>query len=74
MLATLESDPAAADFLTPEADWLLAELLCSRTDHDQREDIGLRLAEIGDPRAGVNVVDGSPHIRWCAVPPGEVDI
>ncbi|MGB5737386.1 MAG: SUMF1/EgtB/PvdO family nonheme iron enzyme, partial [Thiohalocapsa sp.] len=61
-------------FLTPEADRLLGELCCERTDHARREAIGMRLSEIGDPRPGVGVVDGVPDILWCTVPPGEVEI
>jgi formylglycine-generating enzyme required for sulfatase activity len=74
LLAELERDPIAADFVTPEPDWLLAELLCAATAHDRREDIGLRLAEIGDPRPGVGVVDGVPDIQWCPIPAGKVTI
>jgi formylglycine-generating enzyme required for sulfatase activity len=74
LLAETERDPDAADFLIPEPDWLLAELLCSNTDHARREDIGLRLAQIGDPRPGVGVVDGLPDILWRDIPGGEVDV
>lgn len=74
LLHDLEQDPDTADFLTPEADWLLAELLCCTTDHARREAIGMRLSAIGDPRPGVGVIDGVPDILWCAVPAGEVDI
>jgi hypothetical protein len=62
LLEELEKDGNIADFLTPEADWLLAELLCSCTDHARREAIGMRLSEIGDPRPGVDVIDGVPDI------------
>jgi hypothetical protein len=44
LLVELERESVAADFATPEADWLLAELLCHATEHGRREDIGLRLA------------------------------
>jgi hypothetical protein len=74
LLQDLERDPAMGDFLTPEAERLLAELLCHDTDHGRREDIGLRLAEIGDPRRGLGVIDGVPDIFWCPVPAGEVVI
>ena len=74
LLDALERDLEVASFLTPEPEWLLAELLCSRVQPVQREEIGLRLAQIGDPRPGVGVADGLPVLRWCAVPGGEVRI
>ena len=72
LLAELERDRDVADFLIPKPDWLLAELLCSRVDAVQREEIGLRLAQIGDPRPGVGVQDGVPSLAWCDLPAGEV--
>lgn len=74
LFAALEHETDSADFLTPEADWLLAELLCRGTDHVRREAIGMRLSEIGDPRPGVGVIDGVPDILWCEIPPGTVEI
>ena len=74
LLAAMERDTDTADFLTPEVRWLLAELLCSGTDHPRREAIGMRLSEIGDPRPGVGVIDGVPDILWCDIPAGEVVI
>lgn len=74
LLDGLEQDATLADFLTPEAECLLAEIMCLRTDDGRREDIGLRLSEIGDPRLGVGVVDGVPSIEWCRVPGGDVKI
>mgnify|MGYP001066645216 CR=1 FL=1 len=74
LLAPLEHELLAADFLTPEAERLLTEILCSRTDDASREDIGLRLARIGDPRPGVLAADGCPLPRWCDVPGGVVII
>ena len=44
LLDQLEQEDEVADFLTSELDWLLAELLCSGTDHTRREDIGRRLS------------------------------
>ena len=46
LLAMMEGERDVADFLIPEAEWLLAELLCSGTDHLRREVIGLRLSEM----------------------------
>jgi hypothetical protein len=78
LLAAMERAADVADFLIPEAEWLLAALLCSGTDHGSREAIGMRLSEIGDPRPGVGLIDGVPDILWCdiAVPEdgGEVEI
>jgi hypothetical protein len=72
LLADLESDLDIAEFLIPKPDWLQAELLCSRTDAVRREEIGLRLARIGDPRPGVGVHEATPSIAWCDLPAGEV--
>ena len=72
LLDALERDPAVADFLTPEAERLLAEVFCGGTGDARREDIGLRLARIGDPRPGVLPEDGCPRPRWCAIPGGRV--
>ena len=72
LLADLETHLDLASFLTPESEWLLSELMCSRVESVQREEIGLRLALIGDPRVGVGVAEGLPCIQWCQVPAGEV--
>jgi len=74
LLDQLLQEPPVADLLTSEADWLLAQLCCTATDHQRRRDIGQRLAEIGDPRPGVGVVAGLPNILWCPIPGGEVTI
>jgi hypothetical protein len=74
LLQDLEHDPTVGDFITPESENLLAELLCHDTDHGRREDIGLRLSEIGDPRPGVSVIDGMPDILWRPISSGEVVI
>jgi energy-coupling factor transporter ATP-binding protein EcfA2 len=68
LLTELEKHADTAGFLIPEAEFLLAELLCSKTDHARREAIGMRLAEIGDPRNGVSVVAGIPDILWREIP------
>lgn len=72
LLTGLEQTPALADFLTPEVERLLAELDCHTTDNGRREDIGLRLAAIGDPRPGVLPRAGCPQPAWQAVPAGTV--
>ena len=74
LLEPLEQDDRVADFLTPEADRLLAELAHGGADHTRREDIGRRLAEIGDPRPGVGVKNGVPDLLWRPIPAGEVEI
>ena len=74
LLEPLEQDEHIANFLKPEVDRLLAELAHGGADHTRREDIGRRLAEIGDPRPGVGVKDGVPDIFWCPIPAGEVEI
>ncbi len=68
LLEHLEQDDRVADFLTPEADRLLAELAHGGADHTRREDIGRRLSEIGDPRPGVGVKNGVPDILWRPIP------
>jgi hypothetical protein len=74
LLQDLDSDPDTADFLIPESDWLIAELACGRLAPVEREEVGLRLAQLGDPRPGVGLIDGTPAIQWRAMPPGEVGV
>ena len=71
-LDRLRQDRDMDDFLKPEAEWLLAEVQSPGTDDARREDIGLRLARIGDPRPGVLDVDGCPAPHWCDIPGGSV--
>ncbi len=74
LLIDLESNHDIEDFLIPESDRLEAELLCNTTDHPRREQIGVRLSEIGDTRRGVGVIDGVLDILWCPIPAGKVMI
>ncbi|HRX62374.1 MAG TPA: SUMF1/EgtB/PvdO family nonheme iron enzyme [Candidatus Competibacter sp.] len=74
LLGHLEQDSQVADFLKPEVDWLLAALADGGADHTRREDIGRRLAEIGDPRPGVGVKNGLPDLLWRLIPAGKVKI
>jgi formylglycine-generating enzyme required for sulfatase activity len=74
LLEGLERSQDAAEFLIPEAQWLLAELLCNETGHARREAIGRRLSETGDPRPGVGVINAVPDIVWCDIPGGQVFI
>ena len=69
--ASVEPTPTPAG---GEADSLLAELRQESTTHRRRLEIGIRLAEIGDPRPGVGVIDGVPDILWRPIPGGDVEI
>jgi|CXWL01.1.fsa_nt_gi energy-coupling factor transporter ATP-binding protein EcfA2 len=62
-------------FLTPEPLALLDELNTDSTLHHRREEIGLRLNQLGDPRRGVGLrEDGLPDIMWIDIPAGEVTL
>ncbi len=62
-------------FLRPEPLALLEELNSDDTVHQRREEIGLRLNQLGDPRRGVGLDDaGLPDIAWIDVPAGEVTL
>jgi hypothetical protein len=74
ILEQLLEDKAVARLLTPEVDWIIAELHSVSTSPKRRSDIGIRLAEIGDPRPGIGVVDGIPDILWREVPGGGVEL
>ena len=61
--------------LTPELDWILAELENPGTSYKRRAEIGSRLADLGDPRSGVGVhKNKTPDILWCDIPAGEVEL
>jgi hypothetical protein len=51
-------------FLTPEPLALLDELSTDDTSHHRREEIGLRLNQLGDPRRGVGL-NGNGLPRYC---------
>ena len=60
-------------FLRPEPLALIDELVVDGTTPDRREEIGLRLNQMGDPRRGVGVAaDGLPDIAWVDIVAGEV--
>ena len=62
-------------FIRPEAERLLEKLNNPALTHQQRERIGVRLAEIGDPRPGIGVDEnGLPQFEWCPVPPGRITL
>jgi len=62
-------------FIKPEAERLLEKLNNPALTHQQRERIGVRLAEIGDTRPGVGVDENSfPQFEWCSVPAGQIEL
>jgi formylglycine-generating enzyme required for sulfatase activity len=62
-------------FLHPEPLRLLDEVDKPATNHQRREEIGLRLHQMGDPRRGVGLrPDGLPDILWMPVGAGEVTL
>ncbi|MBL8216192.1 MAG: SUMF1/EgtB/PvdO family nonheme iron enzyme [Bryobacterales bacterium] len=74
LLQSLLTDPVVARLLTPESDWIIAELVQPQTTHRRRWEIGLRLDDIGDARPGVGVKNGIPDILWQPIPCGTVHI
>jgi hypothetical protein len=71
--------PALSDteqeFIRPEAERLLEEIDNPAATHQRRAIIGDRLAEIGDPRAGVGLnSDGLPDFVWLPVPGGKITL
>jgi hypothetical protein len=62
-------------FLRPEPLALLDELSSDETHHHRREEIGLRLNQLGDPRRGVGLDErGLPDIAWVDIPVGTVTL
>ncbi len=74
LLEEILRDDRVSRLLTPEADWILAEIADSATVPLRRWELGRRLAEIGDPRRGVGVVEGLPEIVWRDIPGGAVKL
>ncbi len=73
-LAGVLSEPLQG-FLFPEPLRLLDELRSDDTPHHRREEIGLRLNQMGDPRRGVGVDrEGLPDFLWVDVPAGQVNL
>ncbi|MEW8627228.1 MAG: SUMF1/EgtB/PvdO family nonheme iron enzyme [Candidatus Thiodiazotropha sp.] len=61
-------DEPLCSFLHPEPLRLLDELQSDETTHQRREEIGLRLNQMGDPRRGVGLDEhGLPEIEWVEV-------
>ena len=62
-------------FLYPEPLALLDELHTNDMPHHRREEIGLRLNQLGDPRRGIRLDEnGLPDIVWIDIPPGAVTL
>jgi len=58
--------------LQSELRWLMAELNHPASPHDKRAEVGVRLAELGDPRPGVGLApNGLPLFTWLHVKGGE---
>jgi len=72
MLEGVLSEPLRS-FLRPEPLELLGEIVSDGTPHHRREEIGVRLSQMGDPRRGVGLnADGLPDILWIDIPGGEL--
>lgn len=68
-------EPPLRQFLYPEPLRLFEELNGDNTSHQRREEIGLRLNQMGDPRRGVGLDEqGLPDITWIDIPAGEVTL
>lgn len=62
-------------FFIPEPLALIDELSTDSTPHHRREEIGLRLNQLGDPRRGVGLNEnGLPDIAWINISAGEVTL
>ncbi len=62
-------------FLCPEPLALYDELNTDNTPHHRREEIGMHLNQLGDPRHGVGLnSNGLPDIAWINIPAGEVTL
>ncbi len=58
--------------LTPEKEALIDRLLDLKTEPPERLQIGMRLAELGDPRVGVGLDEnGLPEFDWVTIPAGD---
>ncbi|ETW99001.1 MAG: hypothetical protein ETSY1_16630 [Candidatus Entotheonella factor] len=65
--------PVERAFVRLESERLLEQIDDRNTSHQERVKIGDRLADIGDPRPGVELnEDQLPDLVWCEVPGGEV--
>lgn len=68
-------EPPLRQFLYPEPLRLFEELNSDNTSHQRREEIGLRLNQMGDPRRGVGLDElGLPDIAWIDVPAGQITL
>jgi energy-coupling factor transporter ATP-binding protein EcfA2 len=63
------------EFLKPEVERLEKRLQDPALDHHERQQIGLKLAYLGDTRSGIGLrTDNLPDIAWCKVPNGTVKL
>jgi len=63
--------PKIERLLLPEVDWIVAELSIAKTTHRRRHQIGVSLAELGDPRPGTGLTAIEvPDILWKQIPMG----
>lgn len=63
------------EFIRSESERLEIRLNDPQLEHQARERIGVRLAEIVDPRKGVGLdQNGLPEIEWCRVPGGRIEL
>ena len=70
-----ESKPPLRSFLHPEPLALLEELNSDETPQQRREEIGLRLNQLGYWRRGIGLNNtGLPDIMWIDIPAGEVTL
>ena len=70
-----QSTESVYGFIRPEAERLLEKINNPDLTHQERERIGVRLAEIGDPRPGVGVDEKRlPQFEWCPVPKGRIKL
>jgi formylglycine-generating enzyme required for sulfatase activity len=61
-------------YAVPQED-LAAKLDDAGLSHPERMEIGLYLAELGDPRLGLGLrADGLPDVAWSRVPGGEITL
>nr|WP_291992030.1 formylglycine-generating enzyme family protein [Candidatus Accumulibacter sp. ACC003] len=73
-LQAVLSEPLRS-FLAPEPLRLLDELRSDDTPQQRREEIGLRLNQMGDARRGVGVdAAGLPDLVWVEIPASQVNL
>lgn len=67
-LGVTVDDPIVIDFIEPEQERLYHELADINTSHQRRFAIGQHLADIGDIRKGIGLLENAlPDIAWLLV-------